>query len=104
MSDKFINQSIKLLKKYNATFVGYSRIDGKPLFKINIDQIHLLNKYLFIELVPFLEDNLNALSFNSQSTQHISVECLLKASDFTDEYKLRLERKQKLEKICQKYL
>lgn len=102
MSDKFINDATNILKKHDVTDIQYSRIDGKPLFKVRMDKIHLLNKYLKIELVPSLEDNLSAYLFNSNTNQYKPYECLLKASDFTDEYKLKLERKNKLKKICQK--
>jgi hypothetical protein len=75
----FKKESTKKLNEIGVIDLQYSRIDGKPIFKIDIDKIEILKKYFFIELINFLEDHRIRQTFNG--------EYYLKATDFTTNFK-----------------
>jgi len=93
-NEKFIKHATKILKKIGVIDLQYSRIDGKPLFKIGIDKIDLLKKYFIIDVVQSLED----IKFTYPTKNYNPENIFLTVTNFSKQQ----IRKQKLKK-CQKY-
>jgi hypothetical protein len=97
----FKKEATKKLLEIGVYDIQYSRVDGNPLFKIDVNKIDTLKKYFIVELVSILEGNITQTLCTPNNT-YMSYDSLLKATDFTNNYK----RKIKLKHIqkCQRFL
>ena len=83
-----------ILIKFGITEFEKSRINGDPIITQNVvddnELVQKLNKYFKLEVIKTIGD-------------HYSVR-IIKIKDFSDEQLNKIRRKEKLEKICRKYL
>jgi hypothetical protein len=91
------NEQIKEIEKlFPLEYLGDSRIDGYPYFKLNNELIDIqeIGKYFDISLTPLLEDQLGLAGFPAGEKQKV----IIKISGIKNEFDQYL-RKKKLIKL-----
>jgi len=52
------NEVKQIEKTFSIEFIGFSRIDGYPFFRVKNENVDELKEYFKLEFIPLLEDQL----------------------------------------------